>query len=207
MTFKELGFQVVRGAISKETAELIDIEFRMIRTTAYYNQGIPPEMKYRYNDVQVEKSFAWYSPYCLESLATLMQPKMEAAVGKKLWPCYSYGRIYYNGAELVPHTDRPGSEYAATVAISRPDSDWPIYFTGLDGRDYELFLEPGDACIYLGSQLRHWRRPFEGHEMTQGFVFYVDQQGEWAHLKYDTRPAMGLSTDTKQLKITNNYGR
>lgn len=204
-TFDDLGFEVVRGAISPETAKYAAMQFDMIKDTAFYNQRVDPHDKYRFNDRQIKQSFSWYSPFCLETMALLLQPCIEEVVGCQLWPVYSYGRIYYNGAELVKHLDRPGSEFAATIALDSDGVKWPIFFEDRRGVEHELYLEPGDLCVYRGSELRHWREPFAGNKLTQGFIFFVDQFGPYRHLRYDTRPMLGLSLDTKQIKDTDNY--
>jgi hypothetical protein len=199
-TFDSLGFEVVRGAISPETAKYAAMQFDMIRDTAYFNHRVDPQDKYRFNDRQINQSFSWYSPYCMEAMAQMLQPMIEGVVGRTLWPVYSYGRIYYSGAELVKHKDRPGSEYAATICLETDPVNWSIFFEDPQGIEHELFLNPGDLCVYKGSELLHWREPYQGQKQTQGFIFFVDQFGPYQHLRYDTRPMLGLSLDTKQIK-------
>ncbi len=204
-TFDSLGFEVIRGAIAPETAKYAAMQFDMIKETAYYNQQVDPQDRYRFNDRQINQSFSWYSPFCLETLAQMLQPLMEQVVDKPLWPVYSYGRIYYNGAELVKHLDRPGSEFAATICLETDGVSWPIFFEDKNGVEHELNLYPGDLCVYRGSELRHWREPYQGQKQTQGFIFYVDQFGPYQHLRYDTRPMLGLSLATKRVQDTDNY--
>ena len=59
-------------------------------------------------------------------------------------------------------------------------TQWPIY---MDGKSVDL--NPGDACIYLGCELEHWREPFEGDWHLQTFLHYVDQNGPHTAYKYD----------------------
>jgi hypothetical protein len=43
-------------------------------------------------------------------------------------------------------------------------------------------MEPGDAAIYLGCEVEHWREEFKGDWHAQTFLHYVDKNGlnkEW----------------------------
>jgi hypothetical protein len=50
----------------------------------------------------------------------------------------------------------------------------------------EINMEPGDAAIYLGCEVEHWREEFKGDWHAQTFLHYVDKNGlnkEWARDK------------------------
>jgi hypothetical protein len=51
-------------------------------------------------------------------------------------------------------------------------------------------LETGDALLYRGIDLPHWREPFQGIQAVQVFLFWVDQNGPHAEWKYDKRPRL-----------------
>jgi hypothetical protein len=38
-------------------------------------------------------------------------------------------------------------------------------------------LEPGDAAIYSGCEIEHWREEFKGDWHAQTFLHYVDKNG------------------------------
>ena len=46
-------------------------------------------------------------------------------------------------------------------------------------------MEEGDAVIYLGFELEHGRKPFEGDGCAQVFMHYVDVHGEYSGFKND----------------------
>ena len=54
-------------------------------------------------------------------------------------------------------------------------------------------LEPGDAVLYRGMVLEHWRDPYEGVRAAQVFLHYVDQDGPHAEWKFDKRPSLAMS--------------
>ena len=47
----------------------------------------------------------------------------------------------------------------------------------MDGK--EVILNKGDAIIYNGCKLEHWREPFDGDYHIQTFLHYVDKKGEY----------------------------
>lgn len=173
--FEQLGYFVVRNAISRETAKLLSIEFTMLRDNIFLANNVDLNSVGFQNDWLVEKSFSWYSPFCFEALLKLVQPKLETVLGKTLYPTYSYARIYHTGAELVRHTDRHNSDYAVTITIDVDDAEespWYIYMKDRSGIEKELALDIGDLCLYKGDEIEHWRTPYKGRQQIQAFLFY-----------------------------------
>jgi hypothetical protein len=192
--FETLGYEIVKGAISKETSKLLSIEFNLLRDSIYISNNINLNAVGYNNDDQVEESFAQYGALCFESLMVYLHPLMEEVTGKKLFPCYSYARIYYPGATMTEHTDRPSCQYSATITIDYEGTEpWEIWFEDAKGSVKPLYLDIGDVCVYKGTELRHWRDEFKGTKQIQAFIHFVDADGEYADYKYDHREALGLS--------------
>lgn len=178
-------YEIIKDAISKDLAYFIALEYEMMETVCkqlYPNANL--------SDL-CDNTFARYSPLMMEALAVLIQPKIEAAVGMKLHPTYSYARIYYKGSALQKHFDRPSSQVTVSVCLQQ-DANWPLYVKNSDGVTHAINLEVGDAGIYSGRKHEHWREPLQGEKHIQCFLQYVDAEGEDAWLKYDTRPCLGL---------------
>ena len=141
-------------------------------------------------DKRVEGAGRLYCDMLTETLLAQKQPAIEQAVGAALWPSYSYVRLHQRGAVLAPHRDREASEIAVTVAIGG-DRSWPICFK-TDRGDLSFALEPGDAVVYDGRKLSHWRDRFDGEIQIQAMLFYVRQDGAHAADRYDGRPGVGF---------------
>ncbi len=141
-------------------------------------------------DRRVEGAGRLYCDMLTETLLAQKQSAIEEVVGRKLWPSYSYVRLHTRGAVLAPHRDREASEIAVTIAIGG-DHPWPIWFKTADGDDVSFALHPGDAVVYDGRQLSHWRDPFEGELQIQCMLFYVTQDGPLASARFDGRPGVG----------------
>ena len=113
-------------------------------------------------------------------LLVMANPLISKIVDEPVVPTYSYSRLYYKGADLKPHRDRPSCEISVTLNIK--GDPWKIYFERPDGSVGETILEQGQAVIYYGMEATHGRDRFEGDECLQVFLHYVKSRGEnWEH--------------------------
>ena len=129
----------------------------------------------------------FYSDTIMEALLKLKLPIIEKEVGLELLPTYSYWRMYTYGASLPKHSDRPSCEISVTVNLSEYDG-WPIF---MDGN--KIYLKQGDACIYKGCEVEHFRESLEENHQAQVFLHYVDKNGNNKDYKYDKRPYLGFA--------------
>ena len=53
-----------------------------------------------WTDEQIPNTYAHYSDIAMETLMLKCQPIMEKTTGLKLYPAYTYARIYKKGDEL-----------------------------------------------------------------------------------------------------------
>lgn len=205
------GYKVIRNAVSKKITSFIALQVNMQKDYDNFIKGIPlnsyveydPNQPLSQGDEQVPKAYSFHRTFCTESLLMTMLPFMEAQTNKKLYPTYSYGRIYFQDAILNIHKDRPSCEYSATVALETNGQPWEIYFQGLDGKVNSVLLNDGDLCIYLGTEVHHWREKFNGNKYMQLFLHYVDKNGPHVEWAYDKRPMLGApSADSQMQKET-----
>ena len=191
MSFKENGFKVVRNVIEPQLLEHLKTEFEMIRDVNFFISG--KKNPYSFGDEQSPNSFSIYSATCFESLSVILNNKMNKVTDLKLFPTYTYARIYYKNAILKPHTDRPSCEYSATICIESTHL-WNFYVKDRSGKKHILKLNPGDMCVYSGCELEHWREPYEGTQQIQCFLHYVNSNGKYKDYKFDKRPMIGIGT-------------
>lgn len=185
--YKKNGFVVVRNRFSQDVLNLINLQLRILRDGCY----TLTENKNKFEDDQVKNSFTWYSPLCCEALLVSLQKDYEEILDKSLYPCYSYMRIMYGGAEMKKHKDRESCQYSATICLYE-DIPYPIFIEDRKGNKHEVHLDPGDLLFYRGTQLNHWREVYTGKEHIQTFVHYVDVNGPFSDFKYDKRKYLGL---------------
>jgi hypothetical protein len=125
-----------------------------------------------------------------------MLPKVADTCGLRLFPTYSYFRVYKHGDILAAHVDRPSCEVSVTISVGyEADAPWPLWIDQR-GSPTAIELEPGDGMLYRGTQVRHWRDAFSGTEATQLFLHYVDSDGPNCDWKFDRRPTLGNSAAT-----------
>ena len=191
MSFSENGYEVVRNIISKDLLYHLKIEFKLLRDNHFFIRQ--ENNKFAFGDAQSHNSFSVFSAQCFESLAINLNEQMSKITNLKLYPTYTYARIYYEGAILAPHRDRHSCEYSTTLCIDSTDV-WDFYIKDRNGEDKVIKLNPGDMCVYSGCELEHWREPYQGEMQMQCFLHYVNAKGPFADHKYDKRPMMGLST-------------
>ena len=116
-------------------------------------------------------------------------PEFEKITGLKLFRTYNYLRIYQKGDILKCHSDRPSCEISCSICLGY-DSNycWELYLLNYDEEPVKVLLKPGDALIYKGFDLKHWRPKFRGKEHVQLFLHHIDKDGPntgWKNAKED----------------------
>lgn len=148
----------------------------------------------RWNDGQVPNTYSVYGDLVMETLLAKLHPRMEVETELKLYPTYSYARLYKKGDILERHKDRYSCEVSTTLNLG--GDPWPIFLepSGEEGKQgVSILLEPGDMLIYDGPALEHWREAFEGENCGQVFLHYNDASlNDSEKNKYDHRPFLGL---------------
>jgi hypothetical protein len=115
----------------------------------------------------------------------LLQKKLELEIGEELLPTYNYCRIYKKGETLEKHVDRESCEVSITVTLDYPQSPW-AFWADNNGTDVEMMLFKGDACLYKGCDVLHWRDELVHQNwQTQAFFHYVLKNGPNANHVYD----------------------
>jgi len=136
------------------------------------------------HDRQAPTADSHWGDVTLDATLLVLKRKIEQASGCRLLPTYAYARLYFRGDDLARHRDRASCQVAATVhlGVSGGPSQ-PIWFEP----DIAVAQSPGDAVVYLGDSIDHWREPFDGDNFGQLFLNYVCADGERAGLIFDGR--------------------
>ena len=201
MSFKKNKYVVVKKTISKDTAIFIANYFLMkkqVYDTCIQARYISPFETllgyYESKDEQIPNTYSCYSDIAMETLLLKCQPVMEKATGLKLYPAYTYARIYKKGDELKRHKDRFSCEISTTMNLA--GDPWPIYLEPsgkTNQKGIKIDLDPGDMLIYSGCELEHWRKKFKGKECVQVFLHYNNQDTPGAKENmFDKRKHLGL---------------
>lgn len=133
------------------------------------------------SDLQAPNSLAKYNYLPFVKLLVKKIPDVSKALQEDVLPTYTYTRIYSHGEVLSRHRDRPACEISITLNLKK-DNEWPIWFQKPNGEEISLELNQGDAVMYLGETVDHWRNVYQGQEHVQVFLHYVRAEGSkyWA---------------------------
>jgi hypothetical protein len=204
--FKEFKYVVVRNFISEDVIPLYyeycitqvkSIDYKITYCKKKHNE----EWDGHFNDTQSPGNFSKYGDFLMESSLNLLTKKAEDYTGIKLNPNYAYWRLYEKGSVLERHKDRPSCEISATINLGSnlsnvdknvyPNYQWPIFVLDKNNSEIPIHLNPGDALIYRGCEVEHWRDEFIGLNNAQVFFHWNEKNGQF-NIKYDGRPFLGL---------------
>ena len=87
---------------------------------------------------------------------------------------------------LLAKKDKIEKEVGEKLNLRDSGEDWALYFDGTP-----VVTKVGDAVIYKGMDVEHWREPFKGDHQAQVFLHYVRVDGKYAHFSGDGRPMYG----------------
>ena len=194
--FKDNGYLIIPKILSGELLDFIGIY-------AYNRARIEGTIT---ADPQIPNTPAFSCDYVMENLSDFLLPKIESAAGMKLLPTYTFFRVYKAGDILEKHRDRPSCEISISLCLRKKGKIWPIY---ADNTDYKkehnlkgkscttsIMLEEGDAVLYRGCEVDHWREPYtEGTKQAQVFLHYVDANGPYTEWKNDKVPDKYFAQD------------
>ena len=212
MSFKKNKYIVIKEAVPKEIAEFVYNYFLVKRTVArrLFDERYISQFTHEWGtwaDPQVPNTYSHYADLAMETLLMRTLPIMEKKTGLKLYPTYSYARIYKAGDVLKRHKDRFSCEISTTLNLG--GDPWPIHLdpTGANNvideyknihkpnapKGVTINLKPGDMLVYRGCDLEHWREEFQGDDCAQVFLHYNNQKSKDAVQNInDRRPHLGL---------------
>ena len=138
-------------------------------------------------DDQVPAAASHWGDSTLDALLLGLQPEIERVSGCALLPTYAYARLYLHGQSLPRHHDRDACEIAVSLHLGACGAAPPICFAQPSGQAVAVHQQPGDAVVYLGDRVDHWRALFHGEHFGQLFLNYVRANGDRRDRLYDGR--------------------
>lgn len=163
------------------------IRFKQQHDSAHYRKAWDGT----FEDSQAPGNYALYGDPIHD---VIMHQHLQAVcncVDLNLQPSYTYWRLYVQGSDLKNHVDRDACEISVTICLGQSEAaPWPINFHTKQGV-HSVGLEPGDAVIYRGCDIPHWRDPLPRGDCAQVFWHFTDMQGS-RRAVWDGRPGAGL---------------
>lgn len=192
--YHEKGFALIKDLLPPEiTRSYTFIMQKAIgKTPAEQKRFIEPAHAVTKQSIEI---FSNNFPFSLGPLWGLT-PMMERIVGRKLFPSYSYSRVYPKGATLDVHSDRQSNEHSLNLTLDYSnDIPWAFeienrrlddaeIIKGDTNKDFGGFeyatikMNPGDAVAYQGVRHRHARlTPNPNSWSAHIFLGWVDRDG------------------------------
>jgi hypothetical protein len=186
---------VVRGFLDETTVSTLSIYMENKLRSNNWDKR-PDEFDYRAHPSQ----YMSYADPLAEVVLTSSVEQIEHITQLKVFPTYSFSRIYLKGDELKRHVDRPSCEISVTVNIANAGGLWPIWMQPPGEEPMKVELNPGDAVVYRGCEVHHWRDKMTEQEVTVQFMLhYVNQNGPYANYKWDKRPGIGYPSSSRSI--------
>lgn len=179
----------------------------------YYSYCIFKFMNENVNfDHQANSLAGVYSDFLSEVILDLSTPVIEKNVGKKLFPTYTFTRVYDKNSRLPVHVDRPACEYTVALCIGADPNNIPYdIFVGEEDNtsayrylnnqgeyrrykiEHKFSMLPNNALIFKGLEKLHWREECTHDHYITVFLHYVDQEGEYKEWAFDKRETLASS--------------
>lgn len=180
--FQEKSYTVIKGFLDPQS----------VQTVSRYMEYAVKNGAY----AKLSDGFSTYAKYADPLIETILynsKEEIEKITGSVLHPTYSFARVYVRENELLPHTDRPSCEISVTVNVATVGKVWPIWMQVSGQHPVSFKLEPGDAVVYKGCEVKHWREKAVDTQINAQFMLhYVDQDGPHAAFKFDKRTSLGV---------------
>jgi len=126
-----------------------------------------------------------YKPKCAEDIFDQVHHLLETYLSTALYPTYWFCTQYYNKSYMAAHKDRGACEVSISMNISQDGLPWDLCLRDKTGRIIRRKTNPGDGVLYAGTEVTHWRTPYQGRIYTQLFLHYVKKNGKYSDFKYD----------------------
>lgn len=198
--YEKDGYATIRGLIPPEVASnlfrqiQVDLEAsgRSFQTFAQEHALTPRPT--------IEISGHFYRP--LTTFLWGLTPIMSELTGADLLPSYDYFRIYHQDDVCRVHADRPSCEHSVSLTLVYSDGmAWPLEVgsqrvtreepateTFGDEPFTAVAMQPGDAVLYRGIDLRHGRtQPNPNRWSAHLFLFWVERGGPFEQHAFDVQ--------------------
>ena len=207
--FDKKGYMIIKKAVTKPTARFLynylilrrEVQ-RFLKFNKYPHAHFEVYGGFEGKGDMVPDTYAIYADMAMETLLLATQPIVEKKLKVKVYPNYTYARLYKTGDILKRHIDRFSCELSTTIFLG--GNEWPIFLSKSNKKNtkgIKINLSQGDMLIYKGSEREHWRDKFKGVQCAQVFLHYTDVKTKGAEEnKYDTRPYVGIPESFKKLK-------
>jgi hypothetical protein len=148
-SFAERGFCVMPSLLHPAHADAL---------RRYYAELI--KHGWELGDAQVRQRYGQHNEVVARYFHHQFTKIISRIVGEAIKPSYTYVSAYREGSVLGAHVDRKQCEFTVSLLIEDEDVSsteaWPLWFQLHEGK-MAVTQKTGDAVIFRGCELPHWR--------------------------------------------------
>lgn len=196
--YSKNGYATIRGLIPPEVAANLFTQVQMDLRAAGKSFETFAKTHPLSKQHTIDISGHFYRP--LTTFLWGMTPIISEMTGADVLPSYDYFRIYHKDDICRVHSDRPSCEHSVSLTLAYSDNEpWPLEVGSVpvtqEGPCHDDFgdepftaveMQPGDAVLYRGMDLRHGRmRPNPNRWSAHLFLFWVERGGKFAQHAFD----------------------
>lgn len=196
--YHEDGYATIRGLIPPEVAAQLFRQLQMDLQSAGKSFDDFAQAQPLSKRPTVDISGHFYRP--LTTFLWALTPIIGEITGADLLPSYDYFRIYHQDDVCRVHSDRPSCEHSVSLTlVYSDDQPWPLEVGSTrvtreapcvddfgDEPHASVAMQPGDAVLYRGIDLRHGRtQPNPNRWSAHLFLFWVERGGKFQEHAFD----------------------
>jgi len=142
----------------------------------YYREAIA-EGLLRFGDAQTGRRYNAHNEALGMWLHARLAPLVQRVVTEPVRASYSYVAGYLSGADLPRHTDRAQCRFTLSYAVDFTGpagaAPWPFCLEcPQDEAVVQCLLEPGQAVLFRGCDLSHFRDPLPDGQTSTSLLFH-----------------------------------
>jgi hypothetical protein len=190
----ENGFVICKKYLNKASCNAL-----FTYTLGQINNNFTQEFKLQQEPTICGKAYDRYADNVYQDILYEKVPFIEHLVDNVVYPTYQVCRVYKKGGGCLPHVDRHSCEIGVSLFVGVTSDVYKSHLSikNYVGETHKVELQEGDAVVYMGCDLEHWRspigqqsqeRPSEGVDwkMIQSFFHYVRRGGAYEKYAYDS---------------------
>ncbi|WP_439566833.1 hypothetical protein [Sphingopyxis sp.] len=198
--YREDGYATIRGLIPPEVASNLFKQLQIDLASAGKSFETFAKAHPLSRQQTVDISGHFYRP--LTTFLWGLTPIISEITGADILPSYNYFRIYQQGDICRVHSDRPSCEHSVSLTLAYSEGvPWPLQVGSVpvteEGPCVDDFgdepyaaveMQPGDAVLYRGIDLRHGRTvPNPNQWSAHLFLFWVERGGMFEQHAFDAQ--------------------
>lgn len=149
-----------------------------VHALARYYRAMIGTGEWKLGDGQVERRYGQHNEPIARYFHYQFRNLVSQIAGEPVKPTYAYISAYRGGAALRAHLDRRQCEFTMSLLIdSKEDAEpWPLWFQTHTGKT-SLTLACGDAVLFCGCELPHWREVSATEQFATTLLFHYVPSG------------------------------